>query len=173
MPEAAAARHAAAPADVAARPAQHVAQPPGAERRPAVLCVWRTPAPSPSRSQSKRERILLRGVRDLVDETLHDERVRGVRGRAPGAARDAGVDGEPFHPDVRSELRRKVVRVELGRPQLFGLHVRAAVVLRGAREAMRPAGDCSSRVERGDQMMMAERPEEVVAHVLFARPDAA
>ena len=68
------------------------------------------------------------------------------------------------------QLRREIVRIELGRPKVFGLHVGAAVVLRRARETVRPAGDLPIRIERRDQVVLAERSEEVVAHVLFARP---
>ncbi len=71
---------------------------------------------------------------------------------------------------VRHEVGREIVRVELGAPHLFRLHARAPVVLRRAREAMRPAGDAAVGAERRRQLVMAERPEEVVLQVVRPGP---
>ena len=75
-------RKAAPPADALGGEAQHVGEPAWIERRSSVLSVWQLPRCA-EQAKSKGERVLLRRVCDLVDETLYGERVRCVRGRAP------------------------------------------------------------------------------------------
>ncbi len=93
-----------------------------------------------------------------------------MRRRAPGSARDAACDRVPLEPVVRHQARGEVVRVQLRGPQVLGLHVRAAVVLRGAGQAVGPAGDRARGVERRNQLMVSERAEEIVLQVVRARP---
>ena len=70
------------PADALRGEAQHVGETAGIERRSAVLSV-RQFARRAEQAEAQGERILLRGVCDLVDKTLHGEGVRCMRGRAP------------------------------------------------------------------------------------------
>jgi hypothetical protein len=67
---------------------EHVREAAGIECRSTVLSVGQFPCRA-EQPQPQFEWILLRGVRDLVDETLHDECVRGVGGRAPRTALNA------------------------------------------------------------------------------------
>src|SRR5688572_26849101 len=80
--ESATLRDAASPANTLSGEAQYVGESTGIERRSAVLSVGQL-ARRAEQAKSESERVLLRGVCDLVDKTLHGERVRGMRGRAP------------------------------------------------------------------------------------------
>src|SRR6185436_18094708 len=149
-PEPTTARHATTPADALCRETQHASESTRIERRSAVLLVLQFTRLA-KQAKAEGEGILLRGMSDFVEETLHGEGVRSVRGRAPRAARDAGVDRKPFHSNVVEQLRREVTRIELGSPHVLGLHIRPAVVLRCARETVRPARELSISIESRDQ----------------------
>ena len=118
--EPAAGRHLPAPADRGGDALQHRPQPAGAEFRPAVLRIVEH-AIVPEHREPQRQWILPGGRRNLVEEALHDEGIRSVRRRAPGAARNAARDAVPFEPIVWNQSRREIVRIQLGLPQALGL----------------------------------------------------
>ena len=80
--ESASLRNCAPPANSLSGETQYVGESAGIEGRSAVLSVWELTRRA-EEAKSKSERVLLRGVCDLVDKTLNGECVRCVRGRAP------------------------------------------------------------------------------------------
>ena len=109
-------------------------------------------------------------MRHFVKETLHRKGIGRVSRRPPGAASHAGLHRKPLETQIGQQLRRKIVRIQLRGPQLIVGHVGTSIVLAGAGQAVCPTTQSVLIVERGDQVVMAERPVEIMVEIIFARP---
>ena len=119
------------------------------------------------------ERILFRGVGELVDETLDDEDVVGQTDATP----EGGLDPRRFDPDILNPHIRKHV----GRFFRAIDHVELEAVLKrwrnvtghdgGAGDAMGPGDRFTTPVEAGRHAVVVVGTVHRVADVVFAAPD--
>src|SRR5215472_4450110 len=160
------------PAGLVGGQLQNTLQTPGIERMIilATRAKLRNLAGFAEKLQAELERILPRGMRQLIHKTLHDETAARVLDRPPPGARCARMSERILDANVRRRIGNGCAGAEFAEPRIVGPLLTPLGGDRSGCLEMFPGSKLALAVQCALQPVIGSRAIKIVVHIVFAGP---